>query len=188
MFKEIVNQLVTIIFKPFDAWDALSRKEEDNEVFLSRFIYPLLGLIALSAFLGVLFTRKEFDFEIALKSSIKVLISSMGGFFLGAYLLNELWRVVFKRIRDTKLIQRFVGYSSSLMFVLNIVLSLLPEFIFLKMFVLYTVYIIWAGSESYMKVNEDEQVKFTTLASFVIIGTPLLIDVFLFMLMPGLRF
>ncbi len=188
MFKEIVNQLIAIIFKPLSAWDTLSRKEEDNEVFLSHFVYPLLGIIALSAFLGVLFTYKEFDIEIALKSSIKVLISSMGGFFLGAYLLNELWHAVFKRVHDTKLIQRFVGYSSSLMFVLNIVLSLLPEFIFLKMFVLYTVYIIWAGSESYMKVSEDEQIKFTTLASFVIIGTPLLINVFLFMLMPGLRF
>ena len=104
MFKEIFNRLIAVIFKPSEAWEALSRKEESTETFLSRFVYPLFGLIALSAFLGVLFTRKEFDFQIALKSSIKILVASMGGFFLGAYLLNELWRSVFKQPRDIKLI------------------------------------------------------------------------------------
>ncbi len=188
MFKEIFNRLIAVIFKPSEAWEALSRKEESTETFLSRFMYPLFGLIALSAFLGVLFTRKEFDFQIALKSSIKILVASMGGFFLGAYLLNELWRSVFKQPRDMKLIQRFVGYSSSLMFVLLILLALLPEFIFLWMFILYTSYIVWMGARPYMKVKEEEQVKFTILASIVIIGTPFLIDRLLFLLMPGLRF
>lgn len=188
MFKELFNRLIAFIFKPVEAWQALSRKEESSEVFLSRFVYPLFGLMALSAFLGILFTRKEFDFEIALKSSIKILISSMGGFFLSVYILNELWRTVFKRAKDAKLMQRFVGCSSSLMFVLNIVLALLPEFIFLQMFVLYTAYIVWAGSGSFMKIEEGEQVKFTVWASVVIILTPTLISLFFWMLMPGLRF
>ena len=136
MFKEIFSQLIAVIFRPSETWESLRRKEENTETFLSRFVYPLFGLIALSAFLGVLFTRKEFDFQIALKSSIKILVASMGGFFLGTHLLNELWYKVFKYPRDIKLIQRFVGYSSSLMFVLLILLALLPEFIFLWMFIL----------------------------------------------------
>ena len=65
-------------------------------------------------------------------------MSSFGGFYLGAYLMNEIWQGIFKREKDLKLWLRFVGYSSSLMFALNIVLMLLPEFFFLRIFILYT--------------------------------------------------
>lgn len=106
----------------------VSEKGEKQEEFLSRFVYPLIGFVTVAAFLGVLFTRKEFDLELALKSSIRTLVSSFGGFYLGAYLMNEIWQGIFKREKDLKLWLRFVGYSSSLMFALNIVLMLLPEF------------------------------------------------------------
>ena len=124
----------------------VSEKGEKQEEFLSRFVYPLIGFVTVAAFLGVLFTRKEFDLELALKSSIRTLVSSFGGFYLGAYLMNEIWQGIFKREKDLKLWLRFVGYSSSLMFALNIVLMLLPEFFFLRIFILYTFYIVWEGA------------------------------------------
>lgn len=187
MFSNIVNRLIALIFKPTEAWARLKQKEEDHETFLSRYLYPLIGCIALAAFLGVLFSRKEFNFEIALKSAIKMLLSSGGGFFMAVYMLNELWNVVFKRSKDLKLWQYFVGYASSLMFVLSIVVALLPEFYFLRILVLWTVYIIWEGAVGYMEVMENEQLKFTLIASGIIIGMPLVIDFLLFLLMPGLR-
>ena len=77
--------------------------------------------MTIAAFAGVLFTMKQFDLERALKEAIRTLVSSFGGFYLGAYLMNEIWQGVFKRKKDLKLWMRFVGYSSSLMFTLNIV-------------------------------------------------------------------
>ena len=137
MYKEIFKLVVAIISQPGKAWDILTRKEEKDDEFLSRFVYPLIGFVTVAAFLGVLFTRKEFDVELALKSSIRTLVAAFGGFYLASYLLNEIWQGWFKREKDMKLCQRFVGYSSSLMFALNIVLMLLPEFFFLRIFVLY---------------------------------------------------
>lgn len=130
MYKEIFKLVVAIISQPGKAWDILTRKEEKDDEFLSRFVYPLIGFVTVAAFLGVLFTRKEFDVELALKSSIRTLVAAFGGFYLASYLLNEIWQGWFKREKDMKLCQRFVGYSSSLMFALNIVLMLLPEFFF----------------------------------------------------------
>mgnify|MGYP002356634082 CR=1 FL=1 len=135
-----------------------------------------------------MFTQKEFNVELALKSSVKALVSALGGFFLGAYILNELWFSVFKREKDIKLCQRFVGYSLALSFVLSIVLSLLPEFFFLKIFVLYTVYIIWEGAAPYMQVGDSERMKFVGVSSAVVLLTPSIIEIILVMLMPGLRF
>lgn len=87
-----------------------------------------------------------------------------------------------------KLCQRFVGYSSSLMFALNIVLMLLPEFFFLRIFILYTFYIVWEGAGPYMQVEENIRLKFVGIATAVILITPALIEFVLFLLMPGLRF
>lgn len=188
MYKEIFKWVIVIISQPAKAWGMLTKKDEKNDEFLSRFVYPLIGLVTAAAFLGVLFTRKEFDIELALKSSIKTLVSSFGGFYLGAYLLNELWQGFFKREKDMKLCQRFVGYSSSLMFALNIVLTLLPEFFFLRIFILYTFYIVWEGAGPYMQIEEKERLKFVGITTAIILLTPAVIELILFMLMPGLRF
>ena len=187
MFNEIYKRLAGLILKPGETWEELSLKEEKQETFLARFIYPFIGLITLSAFLGILFTRKEFDFEIALKITLRTLISVAGGFFLGAYFLNEVWKSIFKQPKNAELCRFFVGYSSSLLFVLYIVTALLPEFFFLQIFVLYTVYMIWEGAVFFMKVKEEVRLKFTIIASFIVIVTPFVIEQALRMLMPGFR-
>jgi len=187
MFNEIYKRLVGLIIKPGETWEQLHRKEETQKTFLARFIYPLIGLITLAAFLGVLFTRKEFDFEVAFKITIRTFVAVAGGFFLGAYLLNEVWKGVFKQSSNTELCRFFVGCSSALMFVLNIVTALLPEFFFLNVVVLYTVYIIWEGSIFFMEVREEVRLKFTVFASFIVIVTPFFIEQALRMLMPGFR-
>jgi cation transport ATPase len=189
MFKDLFNTAISLIFKPSEEWRELSEKRMDNnEKFLSGFVYPFIGLITIAAFLGILFTRKEFDVQIALKSAILAFLSAFGGFFLASYLLNEVWRSLFKREKDMKLCQNFVGYSSSLMFSLNILLSLLPEFFFLRFFILYTIYIVWEGAVPYMDVKDSEQLKFVSFATAIIITTPLILEFIVGLLMPGLRF
>lgn len=101
MYKEIFRWVIAIISQPAKAWALLAKKGEKQEEFLSRFVYPLIGFVTVAAFLGVLFTRKEFDLELALKSSIRTLVSSFGGFYLGAYLMNEIWQGIFKRDRKS---------------------------------------------------------------------------------------
>lgn len=54
-----------------------------------------------------------------------------------------------------KLCQRFVGYSSSLMFALNIVLMLLPEFSFAYICVIYILYRMGRGWPLYAGGGED---------------------------------
>jgi len=188
MFKEIFLRLTKLIFKPSEAWASVPRGEDEHEAFLSRYIYPLFGLIALAAFLGVLCNRKEFDFAIALKATIMSFVSAAGGFLLGAYLLNELWQGVFKRPKNMKQCMYFVGYASAVMFLRSIVLSLLPEFFFLHVIILYTVYIIWEGAMPFMEVQEDQQLKFTIIASIVIILSPIVIYYASLIMMPNMRF
>jgi cation transport ATPase len=188
MFKDLYDTTISLIFSPSKAWRNLREKRtDDNEKFLSDFVYPFIGMITLAAFLGILFTRREFDIQIALKSAILSLLSVFGGFFLASYLVNEMWRSLFKREKNMKRCQNFVGYSSALMFSLEIILRLLPEFFFLRFFVLYTIYIVWEGAIPYMDVQEPEQLKFVGFSTAIIIGAPYVIEFILGLLMPGLR-
>ena len=113
MFKDLFNTAISLIMRPSVSWKELSEKRTDEqETFLSNYVYPFIGLITLVAFIGVLFTRKGFDVQTALKESILVFLSLFGGFFLASYLLNELRYRVFRRERDMRLCQYFIGYAS----------------------------------------------------------------------------
>ena len=188
MYKNLFNTAISLIFKPSEAWRVLNEKDtNDNESFLSGYVYPFIGMITLAAFVGALLTRKELDFQVALKAAILVLVSFFCSFFISTYIINELWHTFFHRERNMKRCQCFVGYSSSLMYALYIILSLLPEFFFLRILVLYTVYIIWEGAIPYMGVSESEQLKFVSISTIVIVLTPLIIEFTMGSLMPGLK-
>ena len=189
MSKELFKWVVALIYQPGKAWRELAKKEEKDDEYLLRFVYPLIGLVTIAAFIGVLFAAKEFNVELALKTAVKVFVSHFGGFFLSAYLLNEIWISLFKQESDLKLCQRFVGYSSAMIFALNIILSLLPvsEFFFLHAFTFYTIYIVLEGTGPYMKVAAGVRMKFIVIASVLIMSLPVIIGILLYMLMPGLR-
>ncbi len=189
MYKDLFKWVIALTTTPGKAWKELSEKEEKGDEYLSRFVFPLIGLVAVAAFLGILFIHKEFNVELALKSAIKVLIAYFGGFYLASYWLNELLGSMFGKEKDLKLSQRFVGYSSAMMYALTALLLIFPvsEFFFLRIFILYTVYIVWEGALFYMRIAEKQRLKFVLIASALIIVLPIIIELLLFMLMPGMR-
>lgn len=194
MYKELFKTLIALVSETGRAWERLAGKEEKGEEYLSRFIYPFLGLIAASAFVGVLFTQDSFSLEYALKRSIKAFVSYFGGFYLAAYLLNELWKGFFRQGDNPRLCRRFTGYASAPMFAIYILLAWIPllplsGYSPLRILILYmyTGYIVWEGAGVYMKIEERRRTAFTVAAAFLIVSAPELINTILFILMPGMR-
>lgn len=188
MYKRICKIVLALITQPARAWNMLV-KHKDKELpdaFLAQFVYPLIGLVTAAAFLGYLFTHQQFHWEPALKSAIRALVSAFGGFYLAAYLLNELWQGFWKQPKDLKAWQQFVGYASSVMFALNIILALIPEFFFLRVLVLYTVYVVWEGVGPYWQIEERIRLKFVMITTGVILLSPVLIGWVLAFFMPKL--
>ncbi|MDR1258842.1 MAG: YIP1 family protein [Tannerellaceae bacterium] len=194
MYKELFRQVVYLILNPRQAWQDLAVKEEKNDESLTGFVYPLVGLVAAAAFVGIFFTETDFSVEVALKTSIKALFSSAGGFFLASWLLSEALKGVFRRETDQALCRRFVGYSSVAMFVIHILFSFLPflplsRFFFLRVFILFvpTMLITWEGAIPYMRMENEQRLKFTLIASLLIVMLPEIFGRLLFMVLPGLR-
>ncbi len=195
MLKAIVKLVIALISQPAKTWVMLKErwdnfgKDADSdryEFFLKNFLHPFIGILTIAAFVSVC-TRQEFEIEYALKSSILTFVSTFGGFYLTSYLVNEIWKGVFKKEDSLQLCQIFVGFSSALMFTLDLIWLLLPDFFFLYIFILYTFYIVWEGSVTFMAVEDNIRMKFTTIISLLIICIPQLIEKVLIILMPGLR-
>lgn len=187
MFKELYKTTISLIIKPSIAWQELNaRHTENNEKFLSDYVYPFIGMIVAATFLGELFSLKEFDLQIALKSAILDAISYFGGFFLASYLINESLVRFFHHERNMSICQRFTGYSSALMFTVTILLKLIPEFFFLQFALLYTFYIVWEGAQQYMDIDEAKQLKFVTISTIIIVATPQILASVIGLLIPGL--
>jgi hypothetical protein len=194
MYKELFRQVIFLLSGPERAWKELAGKEEKEDEALTGFVYPLIGLVAASAFAGVFFTEQDFRMELAIKSAVKAIFVSFGGFFLAAYLLNEVRKGIFGQGDDPGLCRRFTGYSSVALFVLHIVFALLPivplfDFFFIRVFILFaaTMYVVWEGVIPYLRAGEELRLRLSVVVSLLVVLTPEIINRILFILMPGLR-
>jgi len=185
MLKKLFKQLYRIIFQPEKAWNDLSIV--DNGSFFKAYLYPVIGIVALLTFTGVFFHKKEFSTELALRLTVNVLITLLAGFYLASQLLAEIMVRFFSDDKQYKLCQRFTGYSSALIYVMYMVLAIFPDYSFLLLSLLYTVYIVWGGAVSFMQIREDQRIKFTVLASAIVLLAPFIIKWIMFITMPGMR-
>ena len=166
MLKDIFQRIFLLITQPAKTWALLAEENEEVDKLFSKYLYPIFGLIALTAFLGALISNQSM--EIALVITIREFVSFFAGFYLASFALNELTSRMFKR-HSLKHCQHFTAYSSSLIYTIAIADSLFGGLGLLYFFLPYTVYMIWEGAAPFMQVSEDKIIKFTIIASFVML-------------------
>ena len=179
-YKELLNRAFLLVSSPARAWEEILLEEDRQKVFVG-FVYPMIGIATLSVFLGVLFTQGwggPRSFQIAMTECCSVAISLFGGFYLAAYLLNKA-AIKFFYLSDNLLnAQRLIGYSSVVLFFLQIVTGILPNFQIVSWLLqFYVVYIVWEGVKIFVKIDEKDRLKYTLLASFLLLVCPFIIEV-----------
>ena len=181
-YKELFNRVLLLISSPAKAWEEILLEEDKQKVFVG-FVYPMIGIAALSVFLGVLFTQGwsgPRSFQIAMTECCSVAISLFGGFYLAAYLLNKATIKFFNLSVNLLRTQRLIGYSSVVLFILQIVTGILPNFQIVSWLLqFYVVYIVWEGAKIFVKMEENDRLKYTLLTSFLLLACPFIIE-FLF--------
>jgi hypothetical protein len=177
MFKQLFILLFQLITKPVPTWKRLSEEEEkNNDDFYKSYLFPIIGTIALLSFAGAIISIETFNVQLALKRVILQVLIYGGSFYLVSFVLSSYLFPRFDLANNKLLAERFAGYSSSLIYVAVMILSLFPSFFFLNLFLLYTVYIIWVGAIEFLKIREAFLMKFTMCTSILILLTPFLIN------------
>lgn len=171
-----------LISSPAQAWEEIRLQEDGRQVF-TGFVYPMIGLSGLSVFIGSLLEQGwggPQSFQYAMTRCCALAVALFGGYFLAAYLINQLRISWLKQDDDLLLVQRFAGYTLSVTFVLQIAIGLLPDFsIIAGLLQFYLVYVAWEGCRTLLRVDEKMLVSFTLVTSVLLFACPWLIQ-FLF--------
>lgn len=91
MFKNIVSSLFALVAAPGKAWQSISSKEESQATFLNGYLYPIMGITALSVFVNLLndqFTlekAKQVQLFVGYTLSVYMLITIFLNLFMGMF-------------------------------------------------------------------------------------------------------
>ena len=83
MIRNIISSLFLLVVFPAKAWQQIAEKKESHDHFLNYFLYPMMGLTALSAFGG--FLAPGFTLEQALKWVTIDFVQYFVGFFVSSW-------------------------------------------------------------------------------------------------------
>lgn len=167
-----------LISSPARAWEEIYL-EDKQKVFVT-FVYPMIGFCGLSVFIGAIWIKGWGDaqsFQYAMTQCCAVAVSLFGGYFLAAFLINELRSKMYRQESNLLLTQQFAGYALSAFFLTQLVIGFLPDFLIVGLLLqFYTIYIVWEGVPILMKIAEKDRLRFTLLTSALLIACPMLIQ------------
>ena len=176
MYKQLVILLFNFIIRPGKTWKVCNEEQNsDNETFFKSYLYPILGIIALFSFAGILLYLKKWDVRIAIIQMIKGIIPYFAGYFVSVFTLSRLSLKLFEIKLSDSICERFTGYASAGIYVKAMLYAFFPFFTYIQLLTIYTFYIVWQGANHYLRINEKYLTKFTIFASILIIIAPLII-------------
>ncbi|MCL1938987.1 MAG: hypothetical protein FWF52_11410 [Candidatus Azobacteroides sp.] len=188
MFKRLFVLLYRLIAETASSWEFLSEdQEKDNENFYKDYLFPIIGLIALLAFVGVVISTKAFSTALALKVVIRQVVIYLGSFYLVSFIVSEWLFPFFGMEKNRVLGERFTGYSSALIYIVAMIEAVFPSFFFLEIIVFYTIYMIWTSAGRFFKMEEELWMKFTIFASVLIMLAPYFIKLLINIFMPNMK-
>lgn len=175
MIRDIFFRIVQLITAPEKAWRTLFSEENELDYFLSRFLHPIFGFIALTSFIGGLWFTSEGNVQLALKNTIANVVAVFGGYFIASFFLNEL-APRYGLIKNMPFFQQFVGYSSVALYAIYFIIPFIPYFFILWILAIYTLYIVYVGAPIYLRITEDQRMNFTIIATLFIVLSPLVLN------------
>lgn len=180
-YKELFDRIVVLISSPAKAWEEITN-ETDKQKVMNGFVYLMIGLCGLAVFIGTFFGNSadaNEAFTIAMRNCCSTFISLFGGFFLSAYLSNEVGKKLLNRTEEIELNRQFVGYAMVVVFVLEIISGLFSISLLHWILQFYTVFVVYEGARTLMKVDEQDLTRYSLIISLFIIACPAIIS-FLF--------
>ena len=171
-YKRIFHIVTLLISSPTKAWEEICAEKRQDVAF--NYVYPLIGLAALSVFIGALIDRGiggPESYQYAMARCCSVVIAYFGGFYLSAYLTNQLRIRMYGQEDDMQLCMMFSGYCLTVPMVLQVITGLLPDLGIISMLLqLYIIYLVWTGSSTLMHVADDKRLTFTVIVSIMLMA------------------
>ncbi len=172
-----LKYLFQLLLSPSNGWEDVRDSAPEPGVLLRRGFYPLLAVVAVAEFVGLLY-NKGFTAEVLL---IRAIID-LGAYFVSLYLariLLEMYippmmaRLAPEELRGRVLTLILLALGEMLIF--RLICNLLQaDVTIIKFLPLYVVLILYKGRD-YVGVPADSTMNFTCLTSLAIVLIPLIL-------------
>jgi len=188
----LIKRVWGLLVSPSKSWDTISQETDVEKKYLTHYFYPLIALVAFTAFLNPFikgYEEKELKdvLFVGLRFLIVSLTSGVLGFFLTAKVLDYGFVRWFRMKSDSRRAQMLTAYASTPVLVISILTKLISDFFFMNILFFYVVVLVWEASTHFYSVEESKQGRFTTLASVAILALPLIVEKIFLLILPGLK-
>lgn len=180
------TSLLELIINPSKAWERLKRLSEGRKTPIFKAMIISILIAGLLNCLGTSFVSTEFDFLKGIKSGTTVIFS----LFISVYITSFINLITFENLtkKHARLseIYNYTTLTFSLSFLIYALEPIMSLVFFYKVFLLYTFYIAWIGTENFLEIPNENRAVFTTICVLSVLFIPMIVSKLLTCLMPGL--
>ena len=166
----LISRCLGIIGSPKEEWKKI--KEEDDSIWqmITRFLLPLLFILALASMIGGYFRREESAWTSGLLiiAGLQPLLSISVSLLISTVAINAMI-VTFRGTQNVNLAFRLVFFSFIPVILVSIILGVWSELYITGLFSLYSFYIMIFGVRILTDLPHDRESNFSTLSSTVIL-------------------
>ena len=176
----LLRYIIQLILSPQNGWDDIADTNPDPDTLLRKGVYPLLGIAAVTEFLGLIYHQATI--AQVLIGAVNVFGSYCVGIFIASLLfdlyLNQITGVEVDKQRSTTLILCGIG----MMILFQIIENCLPwSLLIVKFLPLYAILVLSKGCE-YLGIPKRKELRFTALEGIAIVAVPLVIYYVIYLL------
>lgn len=173
--KALFLRLWHLLLHSREEW-ALVASESPRRDVLRAFVLPLTLLCGLAALLGCLM-QGGLAAGVVIVEVCSVMVSLLLTFVIASSVANVLLERLLHVDGDRTSCQLLVGYSMAVCLVLMFVTELFPQLVLFRWILqFYIVYVFWEGAPAFFSLSDEDRMKFSVIASAVILLLPYLLE------------
>lgn len=173
-YKAVLLRVKNMVLSPAKEWEDVKSNVPSSSEAISMYAIPVIGLLSLASFLGVLINNQGVNFQFALVEAIVTFCGAYFSIYVAGFILGELHEVLAIE-KDKQAILKYIPFAYSVFYLIIFITELIPELFFIKILILYTVYLVWEQASVIFNFEENDRVKYTAVYSLVILAVPALL-------------
>jgi hypothetical protein len=166
-----LNRVKNLIIDPVKAWETIQSENRPIGHASNSFLYPLLVLGAVSAFLGTfLFSHSELRPVFFILTGIKYLLLMFITIYVTAVLLKEITKALDISC-SFNVAYKLVIFSAAPLLLCQLLSRLFESFIFVNILALYGLYVFWTGIDIMLNTPQYKKLPMLIATGATFIGT-----------------
>ena len=171
---KFIHRAIRIVFHTKQEWNNISQEYcSEKDLFLQYALPWILLCTSISAIFTGIYADQfwpHFFLTLLLNS-----LSLIGGYFMACYLGFYVLEKIFPKLFNKQDTITVITYAFTIYWTLEVIVAIIPDFFFLRVLNLYTLYMLWKADGILMDIPKQKQgIVVLPLAIIIVGATPII--------------